>query len=209
MGPSGGLPGRAPPPTAGARLGPRRAAGLLPHSPGSRRTARSSASVCLWCFCVPFTCAAAALSPHTPALLLSPVPSSRHPPSGQELEKPLSGARPLRHPPFRGVCPALRPPFWTSRRPGTLAGRGLTAEWGRRLICSWPQGLLVPTPPSPGISAVPELGPLSLLGEACLPPAPSLQEDCGSETWSSGAEGRSQREPRQASGRPRLGPRLC
>lgn len=201
MGPSGGLPGRAPPPTAGARLGPRRAAGLLPHSPGSRRTARSSASVCLWCFCVPFTCAAAALSPHTPALLLSPVPSSRHPPSGQELEKPLSGARPLRHLPFRGVCPALRPPFWTSRRPGTLAGRGLTAEWGRRLICSWPQGLLVPTPPSPGISAVPELGPLSLLGEACLPPAPSLQEDCGSETWSSGAEGRSQREPRQASGR--------
>lgn len=56
-----------------------------------------------------------------------------------------------------------------------------------------------PSLPHPAIprhlTAVPELGPLSLLGEACLPPAPSLQEDCGSETWSSGADDHSQREP--------------
>lgn len=104
--------------------------------------------------CSFYMCCCRSLSPHTPALLLSPISRLQapifRPGAGEAAQWGQTSSPPTL--PRCLPCPALRPPFWTSRRPGSLAGRGVTTEWGRRLVCSWPQGLLFRAPPSAGIS---------------------------------------------------------
>lgn len=106
------------------------------RSPGSRLTVRLSAFVSVVSLCSFYMCCCCSLSLFTP-LPSSVIPNFPAPGthlSRQELEKPLSGARPLPHPPSQDVCPALPsvPPFCTSRWPGSLAGRGAIKAWGRR-----------------------------------------------------------------------------
>lgn len=88
-------------------------------------------------------------------------------------------------------CPALRPPFCTSRWPSSLEGKGVMREAG--LSTAGLRAFLVQTPaPGPrphASSAVPVLGASSLLREACSYAfSPSLQEDCCSETQDASAE---------------------
>lgn len=97
------------------RLHPRRKPGGAEESsraPAQPRLPAHSALVCirvsLVFLCSFYMCCCRSLSLFTPLPSCCPqFPGSRHPSSGQELEKPLSGARPLPHPPSRGVCPAL------------------------------------------------------------------------------------------------------
>lgn len=143
------------------RLHPRRDPGGAEESsraPAQPRLPAHSALVCirvsLVFLCSFYMCCCRSLSLHTPALLLSPVPWLQapifRPGAGEAAQWGQTSSPPTL--PRCLPCPALRPPFWTSRRPGSLAGRGVTTDWGRRLVCSWPQDLLFPTPPSPGIS---------------------------------------------------------
>lgn len=134
--------------------------GCLPRTAGlPARSALVCTPVLVVSSCL-FLCAAA-LSPSSHILCTPQFPSSRHPSSSQELEKPLSGARPLPHPPTQGVCPA--PPsssLCMSRWPGRPAGRGVGKGWRRR---PFP---LSSRHPSPGAyHADPGLGTLSLLTE--------------------------------------------
>jgi hypothetical protein len=80
---------------------------------------RLLASVCLCVFVFFYMCCCCSLPPLIPPSFYSPqVPSSRHPSSGQELEKPLSGARPLSHP--TRCLPSPSPPLTPV---GDLAGQ--------------------------------------------------------------------------------------
>lgn len=151
-GPSRGLPHRA-----SGESG----AGAFLAQPGSLLAVHLCAPLCWLCLPVYFCVLLLFLLPLTSSLCTPQFPSSRHPSSSQELEKPLSGARPLPHPPTQGVCPA--PPsssLCMSRWPGRPAGRGVGKGWRRR---PFP---LSSRHPSPGAyHADPGLGTLSLLTE--------------------------------------------
>ncbi|XP_059259125.1 serine/threonine-protein kinase MARK2 isoform X6 [Mustela nigripes] len=75
-------------------------------------------------------------------------PGSRHPSSSQELEKPLSGARPLPHPPSQGAGPALPSVLPSARADGLAAWQagGVLKEWGRRACPRAASRLFPPTP---------------------------------------------------------------
>lgn len=139
---------------AGARWGCREQPGSFLAQPG---LPADSALVCVHVsvvsLCSFYMCCCCSLSLFTPlpssAIPNFPAPGTHLP--ARSWRSRSAGARPLPHPPSRGVCPALPSvlPFCTNRWPGSLAGRGAIKEWGRR-GCSQPQG---PAPhPSPGMS---------------------------------------------------------
>ena len=126
-GPSGGLLCRVPPPTGQEPGG----AGENSQAPSLAQPRLLAHSVLVYIcvsvmsLCSFYMCCRCSLSPCTPAVLCNPnFPSSRHPSSSQELEKPLSGARPLPPPTIPGClpCPAL-PYILPSVQSDGLAGR--------------------------------------------------------------------------------------
>lgn len=110
-------------------MGLERAARLLPlHSPGSLLAVRWFAVVRLLCLCVPFTCAAAALShssshPCPPAIPSFPAPGTHLPARSWRSRSAGPDLFPT-HPLKQGVCPAL-PSILHSLQAEGLAGREL------------------------------------------------------------------------------------
>ena len=138
-------------PQGRSQVGPERAARLLPlYRPGSLlKCACLHSCVCrVFVFLLHVLLLPSLTPPYILALLCTPQsPSSRHPSSSQELEKPLSGARPLPHPPSQGVCPALLSILPSVSADG-LAGRGVIKEWGRWASLQ-PASGPISSPPSP------------------------------------------------------------
>lgn len=167
-------------PQARSQVGLERAASLLPctaRAPCSQCACLHSCVCCVFVFLLHVLLLLFLTLPYILVLLCTPqFPSSRHPSSSQELEKPLSGARPLPHPPSQGVCPALPSVLPSVQADGLAAwqAKELKKNGGSQRVYSQPQG---PSPhPAPGMLKVgPALCPLSLLEEAPIyPPAPSL-----------------------------------
>lgn len=134
---------------AGARWGRREQPGSFPctaQAPCSQCTCLHSCVCCVFVFLLHVLPLLSLTPPYILALLCTPqFPSSRHPSSSQELEKPLSGARPLPHPPSQGVSPAL-PSVLPSVSADGLAGRGVIKEWGR-WACLQPASGPISSPP--------------------------------------------------------------
>lgn len=141
------------PPPPGQEPGGARERSQAP-SPARRRRRLQVAFSCVSSLC-PFTCTAAARALLRPCSPPHPqFPGSRHPSSSQELEKPLSGARPLPHPPSQGVCPALPcppSPFCISRWPGRQGSYKRKREAGLS-----PAGLRALLPPDPAPDTEPQ-----------------------------------------------------
>lgn len=125
-------------------------------------------SLCSFYMCC---CCSLSLSPHTPALCNSQFPSSGHPFSSQELEKPLSGARTSSlppHPPPPRCLPCPSPSLlynWLAWQPGRQGSYQRMGEVGL-------SGAFSSAPIPRHTKAVPELDPLSLLREASVYPQP-------------------------------------
>lgn len=106
-------------PRGRSQVGPESAARLLPllaPGAGCRLRSRAGLKVPVSFYMYSPARASSVLALRTPS---SPAPGTHLP--SQELEKPLSGARPLPHPPSQGVCLALPcppSPFCISRWPG-------------------------------------------------------------------------------------------
>lgn len=173
------------------------------RSPGSRLTVRLSVFMCLWCLCVPFTCAAAARShsSHPCPPLQSPISRLQAPiflPGAGEAAQRGPDLFPT-HPPKVSAlpCPASSPPVQADGLAAWQAGE-LSKNGGGEAAAS-PRALL-PTHPQACQSSSrarsfepPERG-------LHLSPPPSFQEDCGSEARYSGTDDPSQREPWLAAG---------
>ena len=123
-GPSGGLPCRVPPPTGQEPGGAGESSPApSPVPPRLPAQVRLFAFVCLSCLCVPFTCAAAALSHsslHPCPPLHSPISQLQapifQPGAGEAAQRGQTSSPPTL--PRCLPCSALHPPFCVSRWPG-------------------------------------------------------------------------------------------
>lgn len=180
-------------------MGLERAARLLPlHGPGSLLAVHLFAFVCLLCLCVPFTCAAAALSHsslHPCPPLHSPISQLQapifQPGAGEAAQRGQTSSPPTL--PRCLPCSALCPPFCISRWPGRqgsykrMGEVGLSTASLRAHLLPTQSQALSPRRTQSRSGPWPFEPPERDLYLSPPPPRPSLQEDYSSETHSGGA----------------------